>query len=71
MGLQTLDLGVLGRPTAVGVAAQDVTERRRTAGQGLAVGQRPAMQPEGPRMPIENARKMIAAAVRGVKSRTN
>src|SRR4029450_8858785 len=45
MGLQALDLGVVGRPTAVGVAAQGVAERRRAAGQGLPISQGPAMQP--------------------------
>src|SRR5712664_837757 len=35
------------RPTAIGVAAQDLAERGWPAGQGFAVGQRPAMQPLG------------------------
>ena len=37
MGLQPLDLGLVRRPTAIGVAAQDIAEGRRTADQGLAI----------------------------------
>src|SRR5215475_3729242 len=32
------------RPTAIGIAAQDLGQRRRAAGQRGAVGQRPALQ---------------------------
>ena len=45
MGFQALQGAIGGRRTAIGIAAQDLRERERPAGQRLAIGHRPTVQP--------------------------